>query len=257
MDCFGFIITRHVNSEKTNKYWNRCIRCIRKFYTNKIVVIDDNSNTQFLHADYNYKNVEFVQSEYPGAGELLPYYYFYKNRYFNNAVFIHDSVFIHSRINFENINIPVLPLWHFNYQKSENPENSIRLINSLKNNKDIKEMFISDTINKYEVLNFTKIRWMGVFGTQCFMNHSFILHIQQKYNLFNLLNVIKNRKDRCSLERVMALMFYKEFPQLIRIQSLFGDISLKNYGYSYDDYCNDLNIYKKVKYPFIKVWTGR
>ena len=257
MDYFGFIITRHVNSEKTNKYWNRCIQCIRKFYTNKIIVIDDNSNKQFLQASYDYKNVEFVQSEYPGAGELLPYYYFYKNHYFNNAVFIHDSVFIHSRINFENINIPVLPLWHFNCQKSEKPENSIRLINSLKNNKEIKEMFVSDTINKYEVLHFTKMKWMGVFGTQCFINHSFIANIQNKYNLFNLLNVVKNRTDRCSLERVMALMFYREFPQLIHIKSLFGDIYLKNYGYSYDNYCNDLNIHKKVNYPFVKVWTGR
>ena len=29
---FGFIITRHVNSDTTNNYWNQCIRCLRKFY---------------------------------------------------------------------------------------------------------------------------------------------------------------------------------------------------------------------------------
>ena len=25
-NSYGFIITRHVNSEKTNNYWNRCIK---------------------------------------------------------------------------------------------------------------------------------------------------------------------------------------------------------------------------------------
>ena len=43
---YGFIMTRHVNSEKTNRYWNHAVRCIKRFYPfRKIVIIDDNSNT--------------------------------------------------------------------------------------------------------------------------------------------------------------------------------------------------------------------
>ena len=46
---YGFIITRHVNSEITNKYWNHAIRCIRRFYPyRKIIIIDDNSNQLFV-----------------------------------------------------------------------------------------------------------------------------------------------------------------------------------------------------------------
>ena len=42
---FGFIITRHVNSPTTNKYWNQCVKCIRTFYPFvKIVIIDDKPN---------------------------------------------------------------------------------------------------------------------------------------------------------------------------------------------------------------------
>jgi nucleoside-diphosphate-sugar epimerase len=49
---YGFIILRHVNSELTNEYWNECVRCIRRFYPlRKIVVIDDNSNKDFVKAD--------------------------------------------------------------------------------------------------------------------------------------------------------------------------------------------------------------
>ena len=77
MDNYGFIITRHVNSAKTNKYWNNSIRCIRRFYPyKKIVIIDDNSNLEFLTAENDNTNVEFIQSQFCGRGELLPYYYY-------------------------------------------------------------------------------------------------------------------------------------------------------------------------------------
>ena len=54
---FGFIITRHVNSEQTNKYWNQNVKLLRKFYPyKKIIIIDDNSNQDFIKADFDYKN---------------------------------------------------------------------------------------------------------------------------------------------------------------------------------------------------------
>ena len=49
MSDYGFIITRHVNSEQTNKYWNHCVKLIRTFYPiNQIILIDDNSNPNFI-----------------------------------------------------------------------------------------------------------------------------------------------------------------------------------------------------------------
>ena len=75
MNDYGFIITRHVISELTNKYWNNCIKCLRSFYPQKkIVIIDDNSNKDFLKSFYNFDNIEIIESEFPGRGELLPYY---------------------------------------------------------------------------------------------------------------------------------------------------------------------------------------
>ena len=60
-------MTRHVNSVKTNKYWNNSIRCIRRFYPQKkIIIIDDNSNPEFLKAEYEYINLEIIQSEFCG-----------------------------------------------------------------------------------------------------------------------------------------------------------------------------------------------
>ena len=46
---YGFIITRHVNSETTNKYWNQNIKLIRTHYPLKqIVIIDDNCYCYFI-----------------------------------------------------------------------------------------------------------------------------------------------------------------------------------------------------------------
>ena len=42
----GFIILRHVINETTNKYWNHCYDCIRKYYPeDRILIIDDNNIT--------------------------------------------------------------------------------------------------------------------------------------------------------------------------------------------------------------------
>ena len=119
MNNFGFIITRHVNSEKTNRYWNHSVKLLKTLYPNKkIVIIDDNSNQNFVKAEFDYKNVEIINSEFPGSGEILPYYYFLKNKYFENAVILHDSVFFHKRIPFEAFGkLNVLPLLYFNDDK--------------------------------------------------------------------------------------------------------------------------------------------
>ena len=96
MGSFGFIMTRHVNSELTNNYWNHSVKLLRTFYPDKkIVIIDDNSNQDLVKAEFDYPNVEIIQSEFPGRGELLPYYYYIKNKFFDNAVIIHDSIFFH------------------------------------------------------------------------------------------------------------------------------------------------------------------
>ena len=134
MDNFGFIITRHVNSVKTNKYWNHSVKLLRTFYPlKKIVIIDDNSNYDYVNSEFEYKNLHIIQSEFHGRGELLPYYYFLKYKFFQNAIIIHDSVFFHMRINFEKFNgINVMPLWFFNSDK-ENVENTKRISSYLNN----------------------------------------------------------------------------------------------------------------------------
>lgn len=254
MNSYGFIITRHVNSDKTNKYWNHCVKCLRTLYPyRKIVIIDDNSNPQFLKAEFNYKNLEIIQSEFKGRGELLPYYYFYKNKFFDNAVIIHDSIFFHQRINFDSIlGVNVLPLWFF-YPDKENIDNTLRISKHLKNS-----FALQDKISLNEmVIGLPHNKWYGCFGGQSFINHSFLSSIQDKYNIINLISAVKTRPDRCCLERILGCIFFTENPKIIEKKSLLGNImKYQRWGYTFEEYENE---FKKGKAPkvVVKVWTGR
>ncbi len=254
MTTFGFIITRHVNSENTNKYWNHSVKLLRTLYPHtKIVIIDDNSNQCFVKADFNYSNVEIIQSEFPGRGELLPYYYFLKHKFFENAVILHDSVLIHKRINFNKLNsTKVLPLWYFN-SDNENIENSKRIIMSLSNS-----WLLYDKLKNEIKMGMPQDNWYGCFGVQSYINHDFLLYIERKYHITNMISAVSCRKDRCCLERIMGCIFYTEYPPILKIKSLFGNIARhhKWSRYTFDEYSSDL---KKGTIPrsVVKVWTGR
>lgn len=256
MEKYGFIMTRHVNSEKTNNYWNQSIKCIRRFYPNvKIIVIDDNSNYDFVKAQHEYKNVEIIQSEYKGRGELLPYYYYYKNKFFDNAFIIHDSIFIHKRIDFERLkDIDVLPLWHFNPDK-ENVHNSLQLVSSFRNQF---LLYKNLTLSDITILG-RRPEWYGCFGVQSYINHGFLTRIANKYNMFTLLNKVNSRPDRCCLERIFGLIFNIESGVTQKYKSLFGNIHDYNssFDYTYDKYKHDLTVKKKLPKGIIKVWSGR
>ena len=252
---YGFIITRHVNSEKTNKYWNHAVRSIRRFYPfRKIVIIDDNSNQHFVKAEFEYKNIQIVNSEYPGRGELLPYYYFHKNKYFNNAVILHDSVFFHKRIHFEKFSkVKALPFWHFDHtiDLDKNIANCMRLSKYLNNANVIRKKIAYHDTNVLK----PEQTWHGCFGVQSYVNYNFLSTIQTKYNIFQMLDGVLTRTDRCSLERVMGIIFHIESPMLYKYPSLFGTIfDHQKWGYSYDTYCKE---YKSIDKPLVKVWTGR
>jgi hypothetical protein len=254
MDSFGFIIIRHVNSEITNKYWNHNVKLLRSLYPlRKIVIIDDNSNYDFVKSEFPYKNIQIIQSEFPGRGELLPYYYYLKHKFFTNAVIIHDSVFLHKRINFETLKgLNVLPLWFF-YSDTENIENTKRITAYLKNN-----MVIHNNIKKeLNILGMRSNEWIGCFGVQSYINLSFLQRIEAKYDIVNLINAVTCRADRCCLERIFGVIFSIESPKLLLKKSLLGNImTYQQWGYSFDQYMTDL---KKGTIPrfTIKVWTGR
>jgi hypothetical protein len=102
-----------------------------------------------------------------------------------------------------------------------------------------------------------KQNWYGCFGIQTYINRDFLLNIESKYNITNMLSQVKCRSDRCCLERIMGCIFFTENKSISEKKSLFGDImKYQTWGYTFDEYINNL---KKgtIKRPVVKIWTGR
>ena len=119
----GFIILRYVKDTQSSKFWISSHQYIRKFYKdNKIIIIDDNSDYTFIDEDYqnSLENTSIIKSEFPKRAELLPFYYYSKNKFFDIAVIVHDSVFINSKIDFYTDTFKFL--WHFNSHQWDLPE---------------------------------------------------------------------------------------------------------------------------------------
>jgi len=104
------------------------------------------------------------------------------------------------------------------------------------------------------VLGLNHLKWYGCFGAQCIINHDFLKHIHNKYNLSNLIPFIKCRRDRCCFERILGIIFYTEEPKLYKNKSLFGNIfSYQKWCYSYEEYINDIKNGKLPNY-IVKIW---
>jgi hypothetical protein len=103
-----------------------------------------------------------------------------------------------------------------------------------------------------------KDKWSGCFGCQSYINHEFLSKIENKYKIFNLLHVIKNRNDRCCLERILGTILFTEQKFLFQTPSLLGNIwKCGIWNLSYEKYLYDLEKNKSVPLAVMKVWTGR
>tara|TARA_B110000285_G_scaffold235263_1_gene315944 strand:+ start:1979 stop:2677 length:699 start_codon:yes stop_codon:yes gene_type:complete len=229
----GFIILRHVNSNQTNEYWIHCYECIRKFYPeHKIMIIDDNSKCEFITNKELYKTT-IIHSEYPGRGELLPYYYYLHNKLFDTAVILHDSAFINSYMDFNSINKYKI-LWEFEHNWDQ-LENELEMISLFKDAKLLK-------------IYHNKEAWKGCFGGMAIIQHNYLVQVNHKYDISKLLECVKTRFNRCSFERVIACLLQCN----VQNQSLLGNIhKYGEWGITYS------NKNKYAHLPIIKVWTGR
>lgn len=232
MDNLGFFILRHVNKKETDKYWQLCYDSIRKFYPeNKIIIIDDNSNYDYVTKRDLYKT-KIIQSEFPGRGEILPYYYYLKNYIFESALILHDSTCIQKKLDLSVDKYKIL--WEFEH-KWDQVEDETRMI---------------DILNDVNLKKFheNKDLWKGCFGGMTIITYKFLKSIDNKYNLSKLLNVVKNRHNRKSFERVFACMLQINHKKEV----LFCDIH---------KYCSfGLKLKDRHKYknlPIFKFWSGR
>lgn len=240
---FGFVMIRHVCNKNTNQYWMYSYYCIRALYpTAPIVIIDDNSNPDFLKKSDEriLKNCQIINSTYLGRGEILGYYYFWKHHWFDYAVIIHDSVFIHKPIDIFSCQ-KIKFMWYFKARKFDNVPQE--------------ERFLSKIDQCYVDFYRENDEWKGCFGCMSVITHDFISEIS---DIFKLMIYIRTRDDRCCVERILAVMSFYHYPDIAQDLSYLGDIHLQipQWGYNFFAYRRDRLRHLDFP-PLVKIWTGR
>jgi hypothetical protein len=246
---YVFVILRHLRTVKDNDLWISSYNSIRKFYKNKIILIDDNSSINTVNG--NLFNTEVIYSEFPGAGELLPYYYFVKHKWADNMIFLHDSMFLNRPFKDRELDGDAKFHWYFTSNGFDDVNKIHRYITLLNNGDEL-----SDFISSSDSV------WKGCFGAATIISGELVQYIEEKYRIFTqLCFAIKIRKDREAFERLLGIVLFYEEGVKNESCSNFGDI-LK-----YPDAFNSENnnfetashIARSRGYDtaILKVWRGR
>ena len=205
---YVFVILRHIGTARDNDLWISSYNSIRKFYTNKIVIIDDNSNVNTVNGKLS--NTEVIYSEFNGAGEILPYYYFLKNKWADRMVFMHDSMFLQRRFRPSELEQAVTFHWFFDQENGKNDRKITNYLSLLQQSEEITAYLDQPT-------------WLGCFGATSIITHDVVQLLEDKYGLFSKLPLnIRTRVDRQTFERIFGLILFYE--------GLVDDKNCSNFG---------------------------
>ena len=251
---FGFIFPRCVREERHNLVWKECYRCIRRIYPDApIVIIDDGSIPDVLNEDgIELTHTTIEASEFPGAGEMLPYIYFHKHRPWEKAVILNDSMLVQNPLPIHDTD-RIMFLWDFGSFIGidiliDYPYECYAMLALLKDPGKPKTIMSGS--------------WKGCFATASIISWEFLDLLQKTHGFLDIVEMINSRPYRCSLERVFALCVQCHVYPVPTVQ---GDIHYflhrisRPWGYAIEHYMHD----KANNEPFIagstiiKVWNGR
>jgi len=246
---YVFVILRNLRNSSDNDLWISCYNSIRRYYTNKIVIIDDNSSMNTVNGKLY--ETDIIYSDYPGAGECLPYFYFLMNRWADRMIFLHDTMFLHRRFLQQEADTLLRFHWHFNPTDKEFIPRIQQVVTSLKNHEPLLSHLTPQSDSQ----------WKACFGVASIIDISIAHKLEEKYKLFSTaVLMIRNRRDREMMERLFGLIAFHE--NLVSDNpSTFGDIL--NYPKCFESQDTTL---KTATYQveqagyntaILKVWRGR
>ena len=234
---YVFVILRNIRNVRDNDLWISAYNSIRTFYTNKIIIIDDNSSINTV--DGKLFNTEVIKSEFNGAGEILPYFYFYKNKWADRMIFLHDSMFLNRLFRDEELTGDVKFHWNFE--------------NEIKDKRKIVQ-YISMLKDYNDLYDYIDGEWKGCFGGASIINLDSVVYVEEKYNLFSTLVLhIKTRQDREAFERILGIVMYYEN----MVDSNFGNIMKYPNAFESNNIETAQHMLNGYDTAIVKVWKGR
>lgn len=230
-----FFIPTH-RTRKSRRYIGECVRRLRKVYGKSLLiyVIDDGSPLKLPSLD-----ATVIRSEFPGAGEILAYYYYWKMRLPQRLVVIHDSCFVYGKLHLDRRR-HFQTLWHASH-KWDTRTKYRRLVVKLKNSGRLLQFAGKGR------------KWKVCFGVMASTTLGFLDKVEKKHGAMTILaSSVKNRRERIRCERVMGLLAGLYGGEgASGLGNIFG-YKKRRYGMGYGAY-KRLRRHKRLE----KVWTGR
>lgn len=241
---YVFVILRNIRHTKDNDLWISSYNSIRRFYTNPIKIIDDNSSINTFNGKLI--DTEVIQSEWNGAGEILPYYYFMKHKWADRMIFIHDSMFLSRPFRDSELSDPVRFHWYFTNKKDERRYSS----------------YLSILSHPDPLIEYSKnlSSWKGCFGATSIIDLDVVNALEEKYGMFSRLTMaIRTRPDREMFERIFGLILFYEGYVTDHQCSNFGDIlrypgAFESNIMNVETALHQVNNYDTA---IVKIWRGR
>jgi len=242
---YVFVMLRNLRTTRDNDLWITSYNKIRQFYTNKIVIIDDNSSINTVNGKL--VNTEVIMSEWNGAGEILPYYYYLKHRWADRMIFLHDSMFLSRPFSHAELDGAVKFHWYFA-------------------NKDLGGKFSTylSLLKNHEALveYAAGLTWKGCFGGAAMIDFTVVQQLEETYALFSkLVSAIRSRKERELFERILGIVLYYEHLVDDTTCSNFGEITKYPGAFESDQNNFETAAHRLSQAGYdtaiIKVWRGR
>jgi hypothetical protein len=224
-----FVMIRHVTTN-TTEFWKESYKSIRKFYNNKIVIIDNNSDYNLVD-NITLDNCEVIQSKIYESRLYSPYYELLSIN-FDRAVIIHDGTLFMKYVDFNLFN-KVKYIWHFDTKLYDDHNIITKQLRILNNNN-----ILFDT--------FYKKKYTGCMGCCMAITNDFLLELEDKFQISNLKDSILNQSDAIAFERTISILCETNYPEIINDISYEGEICNMVWGYNYSQYINNQKIFNSL-----------
>ena len=229
---FCFIIPSYCSSDLHGLQLKRCITSIRRWHNNKIFIIDDFSDLNVKDYISEFDDIEVITSQVKAGGDMVTYLNFKEIDGYKNAVIFQDSMTLeHELENVTDID-SVKHIWYFtnhryHWHKIKEPDTEYNRKNNIKVHDDLMMDCIKKMITKEEFRQWAidmypqKNKWSGNIGCQSIIDKDFLLELNEKTGIIELMREFNNNR----LRRVAESLFP------LACQFILGDEVVEN---SYD-----------------------
>jgi hypothetical protein len=198
------------------------------------------------------QNIEVIQSEYPAAGEYLPYWYMLNRKMYKKAIFLQDSMFLNGPVPYEGVT-DYMYLYEFPVVKENLEGDQGKWITTL----------LESTNEPEQVLDiYRKKEWRGCWGSMMVITSDFLNKMEEKLGISRWSRIINSRIHRISLESAIGVCCTFMKPDKDKV-SLFGSaidmLVMKDPGnekYTFNAYMANKGK-NKPRNTILKVWSGR